>query len=1094
VNLETRDGASRFLEQIDGYAPTPDQLDVIMGGPEPALVIAGAGAGKTKTMALRVVYHVAAGHVQPGETLGLTFTKKAANELSARVSSMLWTAARLGSTALDEETAILSRPQVLTYNSFASDIASEHGLLVGVDPSSRLITEAERFQIVNDIVLGWRGPRPNELQAPSTLIKHVMGLSAEILDNQLTTDDVRASISDFARHITSLEYSRMPKNKQGRLAGFDERLEQRLFILDMVDAYLDYKKVNRLTEFADQVAVAYKVLRARPQLVEQYRNEHKLVLLDEYQDTSVNQAAFLAELFGAGHDVTAVGDPNQAIYGWRGASADALSAFKLTFNEPGRRVSEYSLSMAFRNRGEILDVANTVAAPLRRHAEKSGLTVRPLEAFTPTGGEVDIFFDVLKEESYAAIAADIDRYRREHAEMNDGRGPSVAVLCRARSAFEPMAKALDELGIPVVQHGNQSAITQPEAKTIRGLLRAVATPGRGDELVRVIAYLNIAPADIEAVNSVRRRLSRERDHDMSFVEALDHLDRADLTDSGRQRLETLTGWLTALTEARFSRIEDLIGLAETLTGLDTEVASRSVQGGVGRAALSILQRMAAAYSDAVEGAALESFLAWLDLVEEHERDGEGTMPLADLAVQSGEVTDDELEDPNTVTIMTVHGAKGLEWDYVAIPNLRYGGFDLLTTKPRDPWIAHTGKIPQWLRADAGSLPAWRWQDSADAESLLEGFLAWDEEAMAEHENREVRRLAYVAMTRPRARLLLAGYWYEDGERGAKKYKSHLAKPDAPVQGPSRLLLRLDVPVTGASIDTYPEVVGDLVDESTGARWLADLDRGATDHMVDAARRVASRDPLTMDEAAALVADRSPWLRDTLADLVALLDTDEADTIELGHVTANGVVAMADNPDAFRLSLVRPIPTEPALAARLGQQVHEYIALQYSAPRTGDLIDVSGQVEQVLGLDTADPAVAPLLDAFENLDLVRDGVRPIAIEAPVDVTVAGVPMRGTIDAVFEDGTDDRGDDRVRIVDWKTGRRPSDTDLESRELQLHLYRYAWSKVTGMKPENIRASFAYLGEKDPDRRIHDVPQLDTDALEKRVAGLIAQVLATR
>lgn len=1100
MTIETREGARRFLEQVDGFAPTADQLDVIMDGPEPALVIAGAGAGKTKTMALRVVYHVAVGNVAPGEALGLTFTKKAANELSSRIAGMLRTAAKLGSTALDEETAILSRPQVSTYNSFASALASEHGLLVGVDPSSRLLTEAERFQIVNDIVRGWTGPRPDFDVALSTIVKHVLSLSAEILDNQLTTDAVRRAMVDFNARLRELDYAALTTSKGGRLLKHTGTHELRLMVLDMVDAYLDYKKVNRLTEFADQVSVAHKVLVARPQLVSEVRDKHRLVLLDEYQDTSVNQAAFLAELFGDGHDVTAVGDPNQAIYGWRGASADALSAFKASFRTSDKPVSEYSLSMAFRNRGEILEVANAAAEPLRRHSKASGLTVPPLDAFTKTGGQVDISFETYKEDSYRAIAEDIAHYRRRHADMNDGRGPSVAVLCRARSAFDPMAKALAEFDMPVIEHGNQSAITQPEAKTIRGLLRAVVNPARGDALMRLMTYLNIAPADIEAVNKARRKVGKEHGDELSFVEALAHLDRAKLSDIGRRRLDVLVDWIKTLTDARFGRVEDLIGLAVRITGLETEVASRSVQGGIGRASLAILQRMAANYSEAVEGATIDAFLTWLDLVEEHERDGDAELPLADLALQSGDVTDDELEDPHSITIMTIHGAKGLEWDYVAIPEMRMGSFDLLMSVPRDVWIGSAGKIPQWLRADSSSLPVWRWKDAEDKETLAESFAVWDRQEMADHENREIRRLAYVAMTRPRGRLLLGGYWYENRTKGANDYARHL-KGHKVNKGPSRLLDFKDprdpnvpvpnVPVMGVSLTEWPKAMGTDDEQADSAMWISGLNRGATDQMRQASRAVSSRTPLTIDRAIDIVKDRSPWLRDSLADLVALLDAADTDELELGHLTANGIVAMANNPREFRKNLVRPIPGEPAYAARLGQQIHEYIALQYSVPRTGDLIDVSGQVEQVLGLDTTDPNVAPLIAAFESLDFVRDR-SPVAIEAPVDVTVAGVPLRGTIDAVFQDGPHPTtGPELVRIVDWKTGRRPADKDLFARELQLHVYRYAWAKVTGTSPDNIRATFAYLGEKDPARRVHNVPPISDEELDTRVAGLITDVM---
>ena len=1092
MNLDTPDGASAFLKQLDGFAPTPDQLKVIMGGGEPALVIAGAGAGKTKTMALRVVYHVAAGHVAPGEALGLTFTKKAANELSFRIAAMLRKAARLGTTALDEETAILSRPRVSTYNSFASSIASEHGLLVGVDPSSRLITDAERFQIVNDLVRAWNGPQTQVNGALSTLVKQVLSLSAEILDNQLTTDQVREAMAEFDDHLESLHYRDLKKNAAGRLFKHIDVHETRLMVLDMVDAYLEYKRVNRLTEFADQVSVAHRVLLARPQLIDEFRRQHRLVLLDEYQDTSVNQARFLAELF-RGQDVTAVGDPNQAIYGWRGASADALTAFKTNFRRPDKPVAEYSLSMAFRNKGEILAVANAVAEPLRDHSKAIGLTVPPLEAFTKSGGQVDISFDVLKEDSYRTIAEDIARFRADHAAENGGRGPSIAVLCRARQSFKPMADALAALDIPFIEHGNQSAITQPEVRTVRGLLRAVVNPARGDELLRPVAYLNIAPADIEALNTLRRSMSRELGSDISIVEVLARADRANLSPTGRTRIATLAAWIKVLTDARYSRIEDLIGLAIRITGLETEVASRSVRGGIGRASLSILQRMAAGYSDAVEGATIEAFLTWLDMVEEYERGSDGgDMPLADLALQSGDVTDDELEDPHSVTIMTIHGAKGLEWDYVAIPDMRRGGFDLLTSVPRDPWIAVAGKIPLWLRADAASLPEWRWKAALDKEDLKTSFNTWDLEEMADHENREVRRLAYVAMTRPRSRLLLAGYWYLDAARGAKEVEGFRQGKEV-TKGPSRLLDKLEVPVRGVSLTQFPEVHGQDEEAVVSAHWLADANRGATPAMRNAADRVAAAQPLTIDDATRAAQERSAWLRDSLADLIALLNVEEANTLEIGHVTANGVVAMANDASEYRKNLRRPIPTEPALAARLGQQVHEYIALQYSAPRAGDLLDVSGDVEQVLGLDLTDPAVVPLIEAFEGLDFVRDGARPVAIESPVDVTIAGMPLRGTIDAVFVDGIDPAsGEKRVRIVDWKTGRRPGDKDLEARELQLHLYRYAWSKVTGTDPSHIRASFAYLGEKDPAKRIHDVPSMEVAELEARVAALLEEVLA--
>ncbi|MGO1666207.1 UvrD-helicase domain-containing protein [Flaviflexus sp.] len=1097
MNLHTPEGASAFLQEVDGFAPTPDQLAVIMGGPEPSLVIAGAGAGKTKTMALRVVYHVAAGHVDPGQVLGLTFTKKAANELSTRIAAMLRKAARLESTALDEETVILSRPIVATYNAFAANIASEHGLIVGVDPSSRLITDAEQYQIIHDLVRNRKGGfgKGNNHKLAS-IAENVKALAAAILNNELTTEEVRNSLEEFDSHLQDLGVLK-PRSGAADVKKHFATHEARLASLDVVDQYLAYKKVNRLTEYADQVAVAHRVLQARPDIVHSLRDEHRLVLLDEYQDTSVNQAKFLADLFAGGHDVTAVGDPNQAIYGWRGASADALADFTRNFADPGKKMPQYSLATAFRNKGEILEAANAVAAPLRRHAAKSGLNVAPLEAFNTTGGEVQISFEVMKDDSFKAIARDIDEYRRAHAGDNKGQGPSIAVLCRARKTMKPIADALTELGIPFIEHGNQSAITQPEVKTIRGLLRAVSNPPHGEAIMRMLAYLNISPADIQSLNLIRKERGYRDDSERSFVEVLDHVESSKVSPAGKERLGLLNVWLKALTEARYSRLEDLVGLAVRLIGIETEVAARSATGGIGRASLLAFQRLAAGYSENTEGATLEAFLDWLDLVEEKEHGGDdGDLPLADLALESESVTKEELENPNTVTIMTVHGAKGLEWDYVAIPELRHGGFDLLTQRPRGPWLTNYAKIPTWLQEDAHSIPEWRWKDPETPKELNVSYMTWLSEDMADHENREIRRLAYVAMTRPRSRLLLAGYWFERPEQ-EKAQREAIEKNPANAKrsrGPSRLLLGIDAPLSGVSMTEIPEVDADETDELMSGQWMADMNRGATEQTREAAEFVAGRVPRTAEDMSEAVSGASGWVRESLSDLLALLDGDDAEEFEIGHLTANGVVQMAADPVKFRTDLERPIPTEPARAARLGQQIHEYIASRYGAPRTADLIDVSGDADQVLGLDLNNPRVAELIQRFESIPFVSSGDIPVAVEAPVDVVVAGIPMRGTVDAVFSDGTDpETGQERLRIVDWKTGRCPSEKDMPSRELQLHLYRLAWSRTTGVDQSLISATFAYLGEKDEAKRLHHVDPIPEEELETIIGSLLEQVKET-
>lgn len=1040
MSLTDRSEARRFLTQFDGFAPNEDQLDVIMAPARPAVVVAGAGAGKTKTMALRVIYQVAIGAVSPDDVLGLTFTKKAANELATRVAAMM---------RKIEDLPPLTRPTITTYNSFAASIASDYGLLVGIDPSSRLINEAERYQIMSDIVRTWPGKIRGDF-APSTIADQALALAATIGDNQITTDTVRQAIREFSDHVVPLKVAQ--STSPGK---YIARLDYRLDLLDIVDAFFQYKKLNRLTEFSDQVSTAAAVLASRPAIADAIRQRHKLVLLDEYQDTSSNQASFLATLF-AGSNVVAVGDPHQAIYGWRGASAAALDDFVRTFGV-GEPVDQYSLMTAYRNKAEILSIANSMTEPLRRAGGR--VKVSPLHAGAGDGGQVDYVLTALRDESYEAIADDIETFMAARRTDNNGRGPSMAVLCRARSSFEPMARALDARGIAYIEHGNYNAYSTPECLTVRSLLRAASHPGRGEALMRVLETLRIGAADLAGLGTIARTKS------ISFIEALEFIDEAGLTDLGRSRLQAVASWIDQLSSARYQRPDDQVGLAIRLLGLDTEVGARSRRGGVARSALAALQSLASGFADQVEGGGLTDFLDLLENIDAREKGGTEEGALADLGVALTDVTEAELEEPSRVTIMTMHAAKGLEWDYVAIPEVCRGKFDLLTRNPSDYWLAQAGSLPSWIRADAADIPHWDWMDPQNKKELTESFNDWLIGPMTDHANNEIRRLAYVAATRPRDRLFLSGYWFTDAA-AALKARDKGIEPEFPG---SRLFAHLE-----AHGVLEPPEIDDVEESSDGCGWWPLAGATATEEERAGAERITAH----MSEPVSSI----PASLQDLADDLRALQAPSVEPTRLERLTAGGVVAMSEDPETFRADVLRPIPREPGLAARRGSQIHEYIAGFFGVSRAADLLEVGGAEDQVLGLDTSDPGVMKLIDAFTSSEFALQA--PLAIEAPVDVMMAGLPLRGTIDAVFSDGNG------IRIVDWKTGRRPSPEVLVSRQLQLQLYRLAWSMTSGTALEDVGASFVYLGEDDVHQRRVDVEKWDEDRIRSTVTDLVERL----
>ena len=383
------------------HTPTQEQARVISHRLSPLLVVAGAGSGKTATMAQRVVYLVATGQVRPDQVLGLTFTRKATAELDQRVASRL---AGLGATGLlptvpedggtggdVADATDAGEPMIATYNSFAGSLVRDHGLRIGVDPDSALITQARSWQIVTSLLEARTLPLPNESLIHNANAALVLGDA--LSQNLLTIEEAAKDLADLTAQFTALAAIKGCKTLVGKAPAVMSEWEA---LLDVVAELHEYNRRHGLLDFGDQIALACTIAESVPEAAAQVRAQYPAVLLDEFQDTSVAQVRLLSALF-ADSGVTAVGDPHQAIYGWRGASAGALDTFHQRFNPtgtarlasgapPADATPVLELSTSWRNDSTILEVANTVSEPLRSGVVQDGdpagehITVAPLRA------------------------------------------------------------------------------------------------------------------------------------------------------------------------------------------------------------------------------------------------------------------------------------------------------------------------------------------------------------------------------------------------------------------------------------------------------------------------------------------------------------------------------------------------------------------------------------------------------------------------------------------------------------------------------------------------------------------------------------------
>ena len=741
-----------------GKTPTDEQVRVIEAPRRPLLVVAGAGSGKTETMSMRVLWLVANHEdIAPSSVLGLTFTRKAAGELGDRLRQRLALLARRVPSLrerLDED------PVSLTYNSFAERIVAEHGMRIGIDPDFTMLTEAGAVDLMTQIVEGWPTDLDEDL-SPSVAVGHCLHLAGEVGEHGYTVEEARDALEGFGRDLEQIGATNDTARKTLRANA------RRLAYLGPVEEFQRRKREGGLLDFSDQLVLATRIVRGAPAVSAQVRDEFQAVLLDEFQDTSVIQMELLSLLFHD-HAVTAVGDPNQAIYGWRGASASSLERFLDRFQDgPARPGQTLTLSTAWRNDRNILRAANRVAAPLREHSRAAK---SPVLRARPGAGEGRV--DVAYTQDYrSALGAVVDFVSAHRARgTREGKRPTTAVLCRRRSDFPYVDMALREAGVPTQIVGLGGLLDQPSVQDARAALVLADDVEASPWLARLLAGIDLGAADLVALGDWARHLAREEGRDPHRAVLLDAVDnppepgwsasggargRPAISGEAVRRVRTLGSRLRAVRAGAGRSVVEQVERAVSIMGILDDVVSDPLAAG-GRAALDAFVDVAASYEAEVPGASLSSFLAYLDMADERENGLEA--PVSE-------------PDPQAVQIMTVHASKGLEWDGVVVFAMDDGVFpshskrrtvDWRDGPPTDSgWVRDASALPYPLRGDHMDLPDFDLDVEGEAKpsAAFKKWLEGDYEArLGEHAEREERRLAYVAMTRARSAQLLVGSW------------------------------------------------------------------------------------------------------------------------------------------------------------------------------------------------------------------------------------------------------------------------------------------------------------------------------------------------
>jgi DNA helicase-2/ATP-dependent DNA helicase PcrA len=1229
---EARISPEEIARTLGRPLPTAEQSAIISADLSPRLVVAGAGSGKTATMVDRVVWLVVNGLVRPEEVLGVTFTTKAAGELRHRMSARLAQLAEAGLYAAGEgaEDPVLD-PTVSTYHSYAKSLVAEYGLRIGIERDVTQLGQAQCYQLAAQIVENWDGAVPERVPAASTLVGAVLQLSGECAEHLREPGEVYQACAELAQRLRALPNEHPKKLKKEEKARNEAlpRLENKMLVAQLTERYQRVKKAMQVMDFGDLLADAATLARTVPAVGREQRQLYRVVLLDEFQDTSHAQMVLFSQLFGGGHSVMAVGDPKQSIYGFRGASEGQLFDFYEYFPSPDPRPGY--LTVAWRNGSRILGAANLVAHPLAEPlpwaSSAPAIAVPDLvERPEPEEGRVLVGTWETETQEAEAIVGGILRSRADRDAAGEEHA-SAAVLCRARRQLETVRLECERAGLPYELVGLGGLLETPEVLDVVATLRVLSDPSRSDALMRLLAGARwrIGPRDLMALNDWAVFLARRRRQSIvsgmaedletpegagpgeeglageaqaaggtaegledgslgagtpgggapgpavseggqegpapeaadgaaarwleellrsgggeasegsSLVEAIETLPRPGwvsakgrgLSEAARERLERLAAELDELRGYLGEDLTSLLYHIERVTLLDVELASkpgRDVH--TARANLDAFYQAAAEYcasaprvaasldvgagtgfSSAAEGApaglvipqmrehrytvtssatGVTAFLAWLE---------------AALAQEGGLAAPAEAGGRSAVQLLTIHGSKGLEWDEVYLHGMNAGTFP---TDQRDEWIKQPGALPWPLRGDAAHLPAW------DIEVGSTGELQERWAEFVEHNDlravEEERRLAYVALTRARSRLMLGSSRWTGAAARPREASPFLREilEGAPGGGLAVEVVHEEpAPADGAGNPQAGTVLAalwpfDPLTRPHVSEWDEEAPLDALAFEPDAGRTVLDPGPARsrraeVEEAARLVEEELAAARAGCvpggASSRASAETGLAETpaaepepepearawaeeteLLLGlrrersaapsapapptHVSASLLVGLAEDPEQVRAGLRRPMPRRPAPQARAGTRFHEWVEEHFGSPAMLDLGEALEDADE-----GEEPELGRLQEAFRASPWYQR--QPWAVEFPLETPVAGFTVRGRIDAVFRNAPSEAGVPEWELVDWKTGRAPTGARLRHRAVQLAVYRLGFARLMEVPLDDVAACFHYVAE---------------------------------
>ncbi|KPJ70420.1 hypothetical protein AMJ51_01930, partial [Microgenomates bacterium DG_75] len=478
-----------------------EQKEAVEHGKGPLLIIAGAGTGKTTVITERIKWLVSSEKVKPAEILALTFTDKAAREMEERVDIAM----PYGYTDM----------WISTFHSFCDRVLRQEALQIGLDPGYKLMAQAETTQFLIDNLFKFKLKYFRPLGNPTKFVDGILQHFSRLKDEDISPEEY-------------LKYARKIKKK----AKGKEEKDEAAKTLELANAYRQYEELKvkeGMMDFGDLISNTLKLFRTRKNILRQYLNQFKYILVDEFQDTNYAQNELAMLLAGKKANITVTGDDDQSIYRFRGAAVSNIIQFRE--NYPKAKI--VVLSKNYRSTQLILDHAyHLIQNNNPDRLETKEKINKQLKAVKKTRGKMIDFIRTDRVENEAEeVAKTIKSLTNGSAGSYDHK--DITILVRANNHADPFVRALARHGLPYQFLGPGQLFRQAEVKDLIAYLKVLYNFEDDIALYRVLSMdlFDINARDLAAINNYAKRKN------LSLFEACEQANRLRIAKKTKAQIE-----------------------------------------------------------------------------------------------------------------------------------------------------------------------------------------------------------------------------------------------------------------------------------------------------------------------------------------------------------------------------------------------------------------------------------------------------------------------------------------------------------------------------------------------------------------------------